>query len=140
MKSMMLSGIRQMEMMEVPEPVIVNPGDVKIKMLAVGVCGSDIHYYTQGRIGSQIVKYPFTVGHEGAGIVVEVGRGVKRVKSGDIIAIEPAMPCWVCDQCLAGRHGSGRPSAHRRRGDAQIRGELRSLHTGVPGLDRPMAG
>jgi L-iditol 2-dehydrogenase len=104
MKSMMLTGILQMEMREVPEPVIVNANDVKIKMLAVGVCGSDIHYYARGRIGSQIVKYPFPVGHEGAGIIVGVGAGVKKVKTGDVIAIEPAMPCWECDQCLAGRH------------------------------------
>ena len=100
---MMLTGIRQIELMEVRDPAIVNPGDVKIKMTAVGVCGSDIHYYTQGRIGSQVVKYPFAVGHEGSGIVAEVGSGVKRVRPGDMIAIEPAMPCWECDQCLAGR-------------------------------------
>jgi L-iditol 2-dehydrogenase len=104
MKSMMLTGIRQMEMRDVPEPPVVNKKDVKIRMLVVGVCGSDIHYYTLGRIGSQIVKYPFTVGHEGAGIVIETGTSVKRVKPGDIIAIEPAMPCHECDQCLAGRH------------------------------------
>jgi L-iditol 2-dehydrogenase len=104
MKSMMLTGIWQMEMREVPEPVIINSEDVKIKMLVVGVCGSDIHYYTQGKIGSQVVKYPFTLGHEGAGCVVETGAAVKKVKQGDIIAIEPAMPCWKCDQCLAGRH------------------------------------
>ncbi len=108
MKSMKLTGIRQMEIMEIPEPVIVNPGDVKIKMLAVGVCGSDIHYFTQGRIGSQEVKYPFTIGHEGAGIVTEIGPVVKKVKKGDIIAIDPAMPCWKCDQCLAGRHNTCR--------------------------------
>ena len=101
---MMLTGIRQMEMKEIPVPVIVNPGDVKIKMSVLGICGSDIHYYTQGQIGSQKVEYPFTVGHEGAGIVTEVGKAVKRVKKGDKIAIEPAMPCWKCDQCLAGRH------------------------------------
>ncbi len=100
----MLTGIRQMEMKNIPEPVITNPGDVKIKMSVVGICGSDIHYYTLGRIGSQEVKYPFTVGHEGAGIVVETGKAVKKVKTGDLIAIEPAMPCWECDQCLAGRH------------------------------------
>jgi L-iditol 2-dehydrogenase len=104
MKAMMLTGIRGMEMKEVPEPVLVNPKDVKIKMSVVGVCGSDIHYYTQGQIGSQIVKYPFTIGHEGAGEVVETGPEVKRVKKGDLIAIEPAMPCWKCDQCLEGRH------------------------------------
>ncbi len=100
----MLTGIRQMEMLEVPEPVIENPGQVKIKMLAVGICGSDIHYYTQGRIGTQVVEYPFAVGHEGAGVVVEIGSAVKKVKPGDVIAIDPAMPCWKCDQCLSGRH------------------------------------
>jgi L-iditol 2-dehydrogenase len=104
MKAMMLTGIRQMEMKEIPEPVLVNSTDVKIKMSVLGICGSDIHYYTQGHIGTQKVQYPFTVGHEGAGVVVEVGRSVKRVSPGDKIAIEPAMPCWECDQCLAGRH------------------------------------
>jgi L-iditol 2-dehydrogenase len=104
MKAIMLTGIRHMEMKDIPEPFLVKPDDVKIKMLVVGICGSDIHYYTQGQIGSQVVDYPFVVGHEGAGIVVETGKDVKRVKPGDIIAIEPAMPCWECDQCLAGRH------------------------------------
>jgi L-iditol 2-dehydrogenase len=104
MKAMMLTGIRKMEMMDIPEPVIVKPNDVRIRMSVVGICGSDIHYYTQGQIGSQVVEYPFAVGHEGAGIVVETGKDVMRVKMGDIIAIEPAMPCWECDQCLAGRH------------------------------------
>lgn len=104
MRAMMLTGIRQMEMIDIPEPSIVKPNDVKIKMVAVGICGSDIHYYNKGQIGSQIVEYPFTVGHEGAGIVVETGSNVKRVRPGDRIAIEPAMPCWECDQCLSGRH------------------------------------
>lgn len=104
MKAMMLTGIRQMEMHDIPEPALVNSNDVKIKMSVMGICGSDIHYYTQGKIGTQKVEYPFTVGHEGAGVVVEVGKSVKRVKSGDQIAIDPAMPCRVCDQCLTGRH------------------------------------
>ena len=103
MKSMMLTGIGGMEIREVPEPVITQAGEVKIKMAVIGVCGSDIHYYLRGRIGSQLVQYPFPVGHEGAGVVIEVGSAVKRVKPGDRVAIEPAMPCRVCDQCLAGR-------------------------------------
>ncbi|HOF21593.1 MAG TPA: alcohol dehydrogenase catalytic domain-containing protein, partial [Bacteroidales bacterium] len=82
MKAMMLTGIRQMEMREVNDPVIKQPDDVRIRMLAVGVCGSDIHYYTQGQIGSQVVEYPFTVGHEGAGVVIETGSSVTRVKQG----------------------------------------------------------
>jgi len=104
MKTMMLTRLGQMLMMEVPEPGIVNNTDVKVQMKTVGVCGSDIHYYLEGKIGSQVVAYPFTVGHEGAGIVLETGTGVTRVKPGDRVAIEPAMPCWTCDQCKAGRY------------------------------------
>lgn len=100
---MVLTGIRQMKMVEVPDPQIQNDTDVLIKLSRVGVCGSDIHYYVSGKIGSQVVKYPFPVGHEAGGVVVEVGKNVTRVKPGDEIAIEPAMPCWECDQCKAGR-------------------------------------
>jgi L-iditol 2-dehydrogenase len=103
MKAMMLTGIRQMEMKEVPTPAILNSRDVMIKMKTLGVCGSDIHYYTSGKIGSQVVQYPFTVGHECAGEVEAVGAGVTLVRPGDRVAIEPAMPCWECDQCKAGR-------------------------------------
>jgi len=100
---MQLSGIRQMEMREVETPKIVNTNDVLIKMKVLGVCGSDIHYYISGKIGSQVVQYPFPVGHEGAGEVVGIGSTVTSVKVGDRIAIEPAMPCFNCDQCKAGR-------------------------------------
>ena len=103
MKSMVLTGIRKMEMIEVPDPKIVHDTDVLIKMERVGVCGSDIHYYATGKIGSQVVEYPFPVGHEGAGTVIEIGNAVKSVKVGDEIAIEPAMPCGDCDQCNVGR-------------------------------------
>ncbi len=103
MKSMQLTGIRRMEMFDVPKPDIQNDTDVLIRMQAVGVCGSDVHYYTTGKIGSQVVQYPFPVGHEGAGIVEKVGSAVKTLRPGDRIAIEPAMPCGECDQCKEGR-------------------------------------
>lgn len=103
MKTMMLTGIRQMEMQQVPDPLLINDTDVLIRMKVIGVCGSDVHYYKSGRIGSQVVQYPFPVGHEGAGEVVRTGSAVTRMRPGDRIAIEPAMPCWKCDQCLAGR-------------------------------------
>ena len=103
MKTMKLTGIRQMVMTEVPDPIIVNPSDVKVRMKVVGVCGSDIHYYISGKIGDQVVSYPFAVGHEGAGEVVDVGSDVTLVKPGDRVAIEPAMPCHSCDQCMVGR-------------------------------------
>ena len=103
MKSMQLTGLRQMSMFDVPRPDIQNDTDVLIRMQAVGVCGSDVHYYVTGKIGSQVVQYPFPVGHEGAGIVEKVGNAVDTLQIGDRIAIEPAMPCGACDQCLAGR-------------------------------------
>ena len=103
MKSMQLTGIRQMEMFEAPKPEIKTDTDVLIRMQAVGVCGSDVHYYTTGKIGSQVVQYPFPVGHEGAGVVEKVGSAVRSLRPGDRIAIEPAMPCGTCDQCSCGR-------------------------------------
>ncbi len=103
MKSMMLTGIREMEMKQVPDPALINETDVLIKLKVLAVCGSDVHYYVSGKIGSQVVEYPFPVGHECAGIVEKVGSSVSRVKPGDRIAIEPAMPCFECDQCNSGR-------------------------------------
>ena len=92
-----------MELREAPDPSVKAARDVLIKVGVVGVCGSDVHYYATGRIGSQVVKYPFRVGHEFAGTVVAVGRAVKRVKEGDMVSVDPAMFCGKCDQCRAGR-------------------------------------
>lgn len=100
---MVLTGIGKIEMQECPAPEVMEADDVLIRMKVVGVCGSDVHYYTRGKIGSQVVQYPFPVGHEGAGEVVRIGKGVTTVKPGDRVAIEPAMPCGQCDQCLSGR-------------------------------------
>ncbi|MDA3879816.1 MAG: alcohol dehydrogenase catalytic domain-containing protein [Prolixibacteraceae bacterium] len=98
-----LTGIDKIEIIDVPKPFIVNDNDVLIRMTVVGICGSDIHYYSTGRIGSQVVQYPFTVGHEGAGVVEAVGAAVTSVKPGDPIAVEPSVACGHCGQCLAGR-------------------------------------
>jgi L-iditol 2-dehydrogenase len=92
------------EIREVPDPRIRRRTDVLLKVEAIGVCGSDIHYYTTGRIGSQVVKYPFRVGHECSGTVLRTGPGVKRVKPGDRVVIDPAVSCGRCDQCRAGRY------------------------------------
>ncbi len=108
MKAALLKGIRQFEIEEIPDPVLLNDTDVLIKMKMVGVCGSDIHYYTTGKIGSQIVQYPFITGHEAAGIVESIGKKVTRVKPGQRIAIDPAVYCGKCDQCLSGRENTCR--------------------------------
>lgn len=108
MKAMVLTGVRQMEVREVPDPAISRPDDVLVRIKAVGVCGSDVHYYTTGRIGNQVVEYPFAVGHECAGEVVAVGPGVESLRPGDRVAIEPAITCGECDQCRAGRENTCR--------------------------------
>lgn len=103
MKSQVLTGIRALEGREVTMPCLRNDYDVLLKVAQVGLCGSDVHYYASGRIGSQVVQYPFTVGHECSATVEKVGRAVTRVCPGDRVAVEPAMSCWNCDQCLEGR-------------------------------------
>ena len=103
MKQVVLTGIRKMVMTDISNPEIINQNEVKIKMLTIGVCGSDIHYYAEGKIGSQVVQYPFPVGHECSGIIEEVGNNVSNVKVGDLVVVDPSVHCGYCDQCLAGR-------------------------------------
>ena len=88
---------------DAPEPLVLRDDEVKIKLTSIGVCGSDIHYYKEGQIGTQIVEYPFAVGHECSGIIQDAGPGVSNVKPGDLVVIDPAVPCGKCDQCLTGR-------------------------------------
>jgi len=106
MKVAVLTGLRQMEIVDVPKPVIKNDNDVLLKIAVVGVCGSDVHYYLTGRIGSQVVQYPYLVGHECSAIVEAVGKKVKHVKPGDEVAVEPAISCHNCPQCKMGRENT----------------------------------
>jgi len=103
MKVAHFTGLRELKICEVPEPKLNQPEAVLLRIDRVGVCGSDVHYYTHGRIGQQIVEYPATLGHECSGTVVEVGAAVKRLAPGDRVAVDPAISCGSCDQCRAGR-------------------------------------
>ncbi len=103
MRQVVLTGIRKMQMQETAEPEILNETDVKIKLAEIGVCGSDIHYYSEGKIGSQVVQYPFAVGHECSGYITEVGQEVTHVQVGDLVVVDPSVHCGHCDQCLTGR-------------------------------------
>ena len=106
MKAAVLTGIRQMELCDVPDPAIEKDTDVLLKIAKVGVCGSDVHYYETGRIGSQVVQFPFVVGHECAATVAEVGSGVTQVKVGQEVVVEPAVSCHNCAQCNQGRENT----------------------------------
>ena len=82
----------------------VGPKDVLIKMMAVGVCGSDVHYYAHGRVGEFVVEKPIVLGHECAGMVAQVGDEVTDFKVGDRVAIEPGEPCRECEYCKSGQY------------------------------------
>jgi L-iditol 2-dehydrogenase len=103
MKAALLTGIRELEIRDVPRPSIAHPEDVLLRVEAVGVCGSDLHYYKTGRIGGQVIRFPERVGHECAGTVVEAGPAVKGLEPGTRVAVDPLVNCGCCDQCLAGR-------------------------------------
>lgn len=80
------------------------PDQAVVRIEAVGICGSDVAYFTVGRIGDWVVDGPIVLGHETAGQVVEVGENVTNVTAGDRVAIEPGTPCRNCRECMAGRY------------------------------------
>jgi L-iditol 2-dehydrogenase len=106
MKAIVLTGLSQMELRDVPGPSIEKETDVLLKIEKIGICGSDVHYYETGRIGEQIVEYPFIVGHECSATVRAIGDSVTRVKVGDEVVVEPAVPCHNCQQCAQGRENT----------------------------------
>ena len=85
----------------VPRP---GPGEVLVEITAVGVCGSDVHYYEHGRIGSYVVRQPLILGHESAGMIMAVGEGVSNSRIGERVAIEPGIPDGTCQQCRTGHY------------------------------------
>jgi L-iditol 2-dehydrogenase len=102
-KAIFMHGTNDMIWKDVPVPVI-KENEVLIKVEAVGVCGSDVHYYQHGKIGDFIVNGDFILGHECAGEVVEVGSNVKTLKLGDRVALEPGKTCGKCEFCKGGRY------------------------------------
>ncbi len=92
MRALVLEKERSLTLRDIDLPMKLGPRDVKIAVDTVGICGSDVHYYTHGRIGSFIVKSPMVLGHEAAGKVVEVGSEVKSFKPGDRVCMEPGVP------------------------------------------------
>ena len=102
-KAFYQTGIEKIEAGQAPMPE-VKADDVLIKVQAVGVCGSDLHYYAKGAIGDFVVEYPFILGHEAAGQIVAVGENVKNLKVGDRVCMEPGIPCMACEECLTGHY------------------------------------
>ena len=89
----------RLEPCETPEP---GPGEVAIRMLRGGICGSDLHYYNHGGFGAVRLREPMILGHEVAGDVSAVGEGVEHLQVGDLVAVSPSRPCGTCGECLRG--------------------------------------
>jgi len=85
----------------IPEP---GPGEVQVRVQAVGICGSDLHYFSEGGIGDTPCHYPMVLGHEPTGVVVKSGPGVSGWEPGARVALEPAIYCHHCEFCMTGRH------------------------------------
>lgn len=100
MKACVLHGIKDLRYEDFADPVISDPHEVIVRILRGGICGSDMHYYEEGGIGTSIrVQQPIVIGHEAIGVVTEVGKEVTRVKAGDRVVIRPARPCFECIYC-----------------------------------------
>ncbi len=83
---------------------VPGPRDVLVAIRSVGVCGSDIHYFQEGRIGSFVVEAPLVLGHESSGVIVDRGVDARRHDVGTRVALEPGVPCGSCAECRVGRY------------------------------------
>ena len=92
MKALVLERQHVLSLRDVPAPGACGQEDVRIRLHTVGICGSDVHYYTHGRIGPYIVKEPMILGHEAAGTVIECGSKVTSLSVGDRVCMEPGIP------------------------------------------------
>jgi len=95
-------GAKDLRVESLPDPE-PGPGEVLLTLGAGGICGSDLHYFLHGRVGSFVIREPLIPGHEISGTVARVGNGVTRVKEGDKVAINPSHACGTCKACRAGR-------------------------------------
>jgi D-xylulose reductase len=95
MKALVLEKAHELRLRDIPLPTELGPDDVKIAIRTVGICGSDVHYYQHGSIGSFVVREPMVLGHEAAGVVTAVGRNVTSLKPGDRVCMEPGIPDWT---------------------------------------------
>jgi D-xylulose reductase len=103
-KALVLESVKKLSLRDYPIEETVGPFDVKIKIKACGICGSDIHYYREGAIGDYVVKEPMILGHEAAGIIIEKGEKVKNLAVGDLVCMEPGIPNLQSQEVLSGMY------------------------------------
>ncbi len=99
-----LSNQREFRLLDqkpIPDP---GPGEIQVAVKAIGICGSDLHYFSEGGIGDARCVYPMVLGHEPAGVVAKIGTGVTGWSKGDSAVLEPAIYCYHCEFCMTGHH------------------------------------
>lgn len=101
MRTARLHGVHDLRLHDEPRPVAV-PGEVMLRVQAVSVCGSDMHYFHEGGIGPAVIRQPMTPGHEFAGTVTDGTGEPFGLSDGTLVAVDPAQACGHCEQCLAG--------------------------------------
>ena len=104
MKALVLETVNTLKLRDFPIEETVGPHDVKIEIKACGICGSDVHYYTEGAIGDFVVNEPMILGHEAAGVVVEKGDQVENLNIGDLVCMEPGVPNMQAREVLEGNY------------------------------------
>jgi D-xylulose reductase len=104
MKALVLEETKKLSLRDYPLSETAGPDDVKIEIKACGICGSDVHYYSHGRIGDFIVNEPMILGHESSGVIVETGANVKNLKVGDRVCMEPGIPDFKSIETLKGMY------------------------------------
>lgn len=97
-----LHGARDLRIEHKPLAAL-GPNDVLVEMRSGGICGSDMHYYADGRNGTNVLRQPTVLGHEGAGVIIAAGAQA-TVANSTAVVIEPALPCGNCPTCLSGRY------------------------------------
>jgi len=103
MKAAQWFAPRDIRLVEVEKPV-PKPHEALVKVESVGICGSDLHYYLDGRIGSTVITRPIILGHEFGGIVERVGENADPALIGKRVAVEPGIPCMKCEWCRTGHY------------------------------------
>jgi L-iditol 2-dehydrogenase len=103
MKAVVMHGRRDQKMEERPRPKAA-PGEILVKVEHVGICGSDMHFLEEGRLGNWVVDQPLVLGHESAGEIVSLGEGVTDFAVGDKVTLEPGVPCGECFACQSGHY------------------------------------
>lgn len=102
-EAMVVHRQNDMSMLCWPMPE-VGHDECLVAVRRVGICGSDVHYWKEGRIGHFILRKPMVIGHESSGTVIRVGNNVSGMKAGDHVAMEPGVPCELCQQCRATKY------------------------------------